>query len=673
MHAFHNFREEQFPSYLTRDMAGLQELQRQQQLQTLPQHTQQSHVKQNQQASQISYLDEHLEQISLILPTQFRHPRATTKANPTPNQVFALEVHPFPYPQQQLLPQLFCSQQLPGLQQIEGVQFQQQQQQQQQQIQCGLNKLILQHQQWQQQLQWQQQEEQKRQLNKNNAIDKGGQQCQYCVRGVGDGDGENNGSASPMMNTFGGGAKSQENLHVGGSRLLQSYKENYQMQQLQMLEGQSQSKKERFDCIPSQDQFQSLQMWPQPQPLTPSEDKDRDILPPLPSLSSICGYTSSPVSHQDFYNYQPGEYILTPSPQPPLQSSIQIISENPANYEDDKLVEPMTPAQVRHSRNITRSSFSQTSCGALDRLNPAHVFRQHQVETISKIGEGGFGNVELCRVPLFDVVAVKWLKPEKISSHLREFVREAQTLAELNHPNVVRFYGVVSESGSESADGICGIVTEYVDGGSLYGYLRKLRSSNQRLTLLERLRWAAAIARGMAYLHRMGVVHMDLKPDNLLLTQDGKVKVSDFGLAKHIVNNSMEEVNGPWGTLYYMAPEVLNAPEKVTQRADVWSFGCCLWQMYTQEVPHQDLPKDAVVSGLVSGALRPPKPVGCETQWQQLIELCLHPCPEERPDFDSLAQYLGGLITEVQSKMACSASPTPPFEPPLSATTIQRM
>ena len=183
-------------------------------------------------------------------------------------------------------------------------------------------------------------------------------------------------------------------------------------------------------------------------------------------------------------------------------------------------------------------SDSADSLQSLPKLQPVHRLARSEVRVVAKIGEGAFGEVSRAQAPLYGTVAVKWLKSERFSRHSASFWREAALLADLNHPNVLRFYGVITDNGNggggngkgggEGGNGgnggnggggggagsVVGIMTEYVRGGSLAQFLRASRSP---LPLRLRCELALQAANGLAYLHELRIVHFDLKPDNLLL------------------------------------------------------------------------------------------------------------------------------------------------------------
>lgn len=171
-------------------------------------------------------------------------------------------------------------------------------------------------------------------------------------------------------------------------------------------------------------------------------------------------------------------------------------------------------------------------------------------------------------------VAVKVLDPQAAGdSRLRKlFVREAQALAKLSHPNVVAVHDV------GEVDGLPYIVMEYLDGRSL----KERLESHEPLSVIEAVRIASEIANGLAFAHSRGIVHADLKPSNVLLTEDGKVKIADFGIARA----PREDADTPqlFATAMYVAPERIEG-KAVTGACDIYGLGLVLYEMLVGRPP----------------------------------------------------------------------------------------
>ena len=194
---------------------------------------------------------------------------------------------------------------------------------------------------------------------------------------------------------------------------------------------------------------------------------------------------------------------------------------------------------------------------------------------LEKLGEGGMGVVYKAQdTRLERLVALKFLPPDlyDASEAKQRFITEARAASALNHPNVATVYDI-GEAELHSF-----IAMELVEGESL-----KSRLKADRLTIDQVKTMGLEIAEGLQAAHAKGIVHRDIKPDNLLLTRDGHVKIMDFGVAK-VSGSNMTRTGTTVGTLAYMSPEQLVA-EDVDNRSDLWSFGVVLYEMVTGELP----------------------------------------------------------------------------------------
>ena len=203
------------------------------------------------------------------------------------------------------------------------------------------------------------------------------------------------------------------------------------------------------------------------------------------------------------------------------------------------------------------------------------------LEILEFLGQGGMGAVYKARQPELDrLVALKVLAPDtgKDPAFAERFKREARSLARLNHPHIVAVYDF------GQAAGLYYFVMEYVDGVDL----RQMERA-QRLAPREALGIVVQICEALQYAHDEGIVHRDIKPENILLDKKGRVKIADFGLAKLMAKNpkdfTLTQAEQVMGTPHYMAPEQLEHPAEVDQRADIYSLGVVLYEMLTGELP----------------------------------------------------------------------------------------
>ncbi|MHC4596194.1 MAG: protein kinase domain-containing protein [Planctomycetota bacterium] len=206
-------------------------------------------------------------------------------------------------------------------------------------------------------------------------------------------------------------------------------------------------------------------------------------------------------------------------------------------------------------------------------------------EIVEMIGRGGMGVVYLARdTKLKRSVAVKRMPVElqADSTARTRFRREAELLASLNHPNIAAIYDIIEQDAGAGY-----LILEYVPGETLAERIAK-----KPLKLEEALSIALQIAEAVSAAHENGVVHRDLKPGNIKITPEGKVKVLDFGLAKAVSREPSERdtaVTQPGrviGTPAYMSPEQARG-KSTDHRTDIWSFGCIMYEMLTGHLPFE--------------------------------------------------------------------------------------
>jgi serine/threonine protein kinase/tetratricopeptide (TPR) repeat protein len=216
---------------------------------------------------------------------------------------------------------------------------------------------------------------------------------------------------------------------------------------------------------------------------------------------------------------------------------------------------------------------------------------------LEKLGEGGMGVVYKAQdTRLERLVALKFLPPDLSDAPdaKQRFITEARAASALNHPNVATVYDI-GESELRSF-----IAMELVEGETL-----KSRLKAERLSIEQVKTMGLQIAEGLQAAHAKGIVHRDIKPDNLLLTRAGHVKIMDFGVAKVSNGGGMTRTGTTVGTLAYMSPEQLVA-EDVDNRSDLWSFGVVLYEMLTGELPFRRGSEAAIIYEILN---RDPTPL----------------------------------------------------------------
>jgi len=204
-----------------------------------------------------------------------------------------------------------------------------------------------------------------------------------------------------------------------------------------------------------------------------------------------------------------------------------------------------------------------------------------QLEILELLGKGGMGAVYKARQRGLDrLVAVKILPPEVGAwpAFAERFTREARALAQLSHSNIVGVY----EFGQ--AEGLYYFVMEYVDGVNL----REAIQAGQ-IQPPQALAIVPQICDALQYAHDEGIVHRDVKPENILIDKKGRVKIADFGLAKLLGASHPEMTltgtHQVMGTLRYMAPEQMEGPKEIDHRADIYSLGVVFYELLTGELP----------------------------------------------------------------------------------------
>ncbi|KAH9693588.1 serine/threonine-protein kinase STY46 [Citrus sinensis] len=229
-------------------------------------------------------------------------------------------------------------------------------------------------------------------------------------------------------------------------------------------------------------------------------------------------------------------------------------------------------------------------------------------------------------------VAIKVLTNEHLNENIRrEFAQEVHIMRKVRHMNVVQFIGACTRPPRLF------IVTEFMSGGSIYDYLHK-QKCGLKLPLL--LRVAIDVSKGMNYLHRNNIIHRDLKAANLLMNENGVVKVADFGVAR--VQAQYGVMTAETGTYRWMAPEVIEH-QPYNHRADVFSFGIVLWELVTGKLPYDDLTPLQAAVGVVQKGLRPTIPVHTHPILVDLLERCWQRDPSLRPDFSEITELLQHL------------------------------
>jgi serine/threonine protein kinase/outer membrane protein assembly factor BamB len=216
-------------------------------------------------------------------------------------------------------------------------------------------------------------------------------------------------------------------------------------------------------------------------------------------------------------------------------------------------------------------------------LTLGEKLEQGHYTVIREIGSGGMGVVYQCRDEyLLRDVAIKMLLPELMSdmANLETFTQEARLAAQLEHPNIVTIYDIGVEDREEHEHHF--VAMEYLPGGSLSNQL-----TFGPLSVEHCLNWMKQLASALSFAHKRGVVHQDIKADNIFITNEGDIKIGDFGLAKLLVGrvHYNTQTRG-MGTPAYMSPELCRG-ETQDYRSDIYSLGVLFFEMATGQLPFQ--------------------------------------------------------------------------------------
>ncbi len=201
----------------------------------------------------------------------------------------------------------------------------------------------------------------------------------------------------------------------------------------------------------------------------------------------------------------------------------------------------------------------------------------NRYEIIKSIGEGGMANVYLGFDTILErEVAVKILRGDLSDDEkfIRRFQREANSASSLRHPNIVEMYDVGEDNGKYF------IVMEYVNGKTLKGLIKK----RGPLNLSESIDIMLQLTSGIACAHDSYIIHRDIKPQNIMILEDGRVKITDFGIAMALNNNELTQTNSVMGSVHYLPPEQASGSGS-TIKSDIYSLGILMYELLTGRVP----------------------------------------------------------------------------------------
>jgi serine/threonine protein kinase len=264
---------------------------------------------------------------------------------------------------------------------------------------------------------------------------------------------------------------------------------------------------------------------------------------------------------------------------------------------------------------------------------------------IGLIGRGGSGRVYRARHTFLERdAAIKVLRADldAIDEHHERFLQEARTIAQMRHPHIVQLYdfGKIEDTYY--------MVMEHIEGDSLEAKLRAVHSGGRLLTGVEVWRIIKQMGEALTYIHEQGVIHRDIKPANVLMTKDGNVIVSDFGVAKLLAGHGDTTTGAITGTPAYMSPEqALGQP--IDHRADLYSMAVIVYEMLVGRVPFTGTMPVTVILKHLNEAVPPPRQINPSVPRHVETELLkvLSKRPENR--HQSVAEFLHALANASRS------------------------
>ena len=245
-------------------------------------------------------------------------------------------------------------------------------------------------------------------------------------------------------------------------------------------------------------------------------------------------------------------------------------------------------------------------------------------EVLKRVGSGGMADVYMAKDhKLNRNVAVKVLKSEYVEDEkfLKKFETEAQAVARLSHPNIVNIYDVGIE------DGINYIVMELAEGITLKEYIRK----KGYLSPKETVEISTQIASAISHAHKNHIIHRDIKPQNILVSDTGIIKVTDFGIAKATSSNTVTSTATAMGSVHYISPEQAKG-RFCDEKSDIYSLGITMYEMVTGHVPFDHENGVTIALMHLQNEITPPSQIrdGIPDSLEKIILKCTMKKPEER-------------------------------------------
>ncbi|MBE7035267.1 MAG: Stk1 family PASTA domain-containing Ser/Thr kinase [Ruminococcaceae bacterium] len=280
----------------------------------------------------------------------------------------------------------------------------------------------------------------------------------------------------------------------------------------------------------------------------------------------------------------------------------------------------------------------------------------NRYEIVETVGKGGMAIVYKARCTMLNrYVALKVLRPEfrEDKDFISRFKAEAQSAASLSHPNIVSIYDVGQDGDLDY------IVMEYVEGVTLKQYI----DVQGILPWREAVDYAAQISAGLEHAHKKGIIHKDIKPHNIMITREGTLKITDFGIAKVMSSSTIATGNTTMGSVHYFSPEQARGGY-TDYKTDIYSLGVVLYEMVTGHLPFQGDTAIAIAMQHIEKEATPPRELNADIpeSLENVIRRAM--CKDQNLRYDSVTQMM------VDLKKVYTGSPVSYPDPVSDDTTI---
>lgn len=272
------------------------------------------------------------------------------------------------------------------------------------------------------------------------------------------------------------------------------------------------------------------------------------------------------------------------------------------------------------------------------------------ITKLQSIGIGGFAEVFLGKWE-GNEVAIKQLHMKSFSTSLhQDFLHEAEILAKCRHPSIVTFFGISTQEHCFQ------LILEYLPRGNLF---QNLSDASIKIPIPLRIQIALDIARGLKYLHFLDIVHKDLKSMNVLLTNDWKAKITDFGLARIKLETQATSTHHKAASIRWCAPEVFRRNASRTKESDIWSLGLVFWEISSRKIPFAEEVNETIVINFIKDGEKEVIPDDCPSFLSTIMQKCWSMNPLDRPDASQIvSMFESSMQSEIVQKIEPVTAPT---------------